>query len=114
MLLAMEQTGAGLSGARLIYGDGSFQHSAFSFPGLVQLILDLFVAPARLYESELNGRYPRTLYEQQEPFEVDHPLGATFMLRREAIRDTGLFDEQFRLYCEEIDWAMRIKGQDGP
>ncbi len=25
------------------------------------------------------------------------------------IVSTGLFDEQFYLYCEEVDWALRIK-----
>lgn len=109
LLDGMQATGAGLAGARLVYGDGSFQHSAFAFPGLAQLLVDLFPTPGRLQESRINGRYPRRLYAGDQPFAVDHPLGATFMLRREAIAQTGLFDEQFRLYCEEVDWAMRIR-----
>jgi N-acetylglucosaminyl-diphospho-decaprenol L-rhamnosyltransferase len=109
LLNGMEVTGAGLAGARLVYGDGSFQHSAFAFPGLGQLLIDLFPVPGRLQESPINGRYPRRLYEGNRPFEVDHPLGATFTLRREVIAQTGMFDEQFHLYCEEIDWAMRIR-----
>jgi len=104
----LEASNAGLAGARLVYGDGAFQHSAFAFPGLAQLIMDLFPVPARLLESRLNGRYPRSLYQSQRPFEVDHPLGATFLLRREVISQVGMFDERFHLYCEEIDWAMRI------
>lgn len=106
---AMEQTGAGLAGARLVYGDGTFQHSAFGFPGLEQLWIDQFPVPGKLRESRINGRYPRSWYASGKPFRVDHPLGATFMLRRDVIEQTGMFDEQFRLYCEEIDWAMRIK-----
>jgi len=105
----MTESSAGLGGARLVYGDGSFQHSAFAFPGIVQLILDLFPAPAFLRESRINGRYPRRLYRARRPFQVDHPLGATFMVRREVIQQTGAFDEAFHLYCEEIDWAMRIR-----
>jgi N-acetylglucosaminyl-diphospho-decaprenol L-rhamnosyltransferase len=100
---------AGVTGARLTYGDGSFQHSAFRFPGLAQLVFDLFPVPARLHDTALNGRYPRELYAAGEPFLVDHTLGATMMIRREAILDTGIFDEQFRMYCEEIDWSMRIR-----
>lgn len=109
LLDGMAATGAGLAGAGLVYGDGSFQHSAFDVPGLMQLIIELFPLPGRFYESRLNGRYPRALYEQGQPFEVGHPLGATFLLRREAIEQTGLFDEGFELYCEEIDWALRIR-----
>ncbi len=93
----------------LSYSDGSFQHSAFHFPGLAQLYIELLPAPARLYESRLNGRYPQRLYAASQPFEIDHPLGAVMLLRAEAIRQVGLFDEGFALYCEEIDWCARFK-----
>jgi GT2 family glycosyltransferase len=95
--------------SRLFYGDGTFQHSAFRFPGLSQLYVDLFPVPGRLYESRLNGRYPRERYEAGRPFEIDHPLGAVMLLRGDAMRQVGLFDESFALYCEEIDWAARFK-----
>jgi hypothetical protein len=95
--------------SRLSYDDGSFQHSAFRFPGLAQLYIDLFPVPPRLYESWLNGRYPKRLYAAGRPFAVDHPLGAVMLVRAEAIRQTGLFDEEFALYCEEIDWSARFK-----
>jgi hypothetical protein len=100
---------AGVVGARLTYGDGSFQHSAFAFPGLAQLWIDLLPAPGRFYDSRLNGRYPKTAYAGESPFPVDHTLGATMLLRREVIQQTGMFDEQFHMYCEEIDWSWRIR-----
>jgi N-acetylglucosaminyl-diphospho-decaprenol L-rhamnosyltransferase len=110
MVRFMDETpSAGVCGARLVYGDGSFQHSAFDFPGLVQIFLDFFPLHWRLTESRLNGRYPRRLYEGGTPFEIDHPLGAAMMLRREVILQTGLLDEGYRMYVEEIDWCMRIR-----
>ncbi len=99
----------GLVGARLTYGDGSFQHSAFTFPGLWQLWGELFPMPGRLMEHPINGRYPQTLYAADEAFPVDFMLGATMMLKREVIQQVGLLDEAFFMYCEEIDWAWRIK-----
>ncbi len=30
------------------------------------------------------------------------------MLRRETVQTTGLFDERYFMFCEEIDWAWRI------
>jgi N-acetylglucosaminyl-diphospho-decaprenol L-rhamnosyltransferase len=104
-----DHPGVGVAGARLFYGDGSFQHSAFGFPGLWQILFDLYPLPARLYPSRLNGRYPRRWYERGEPFPVDHPLGAAMMVRWQAIRQVGFFDQEFHMYCEEIDWCMRIK-----
>jgi N-acetylglucosaminyl-diphospho-decaprenol L-rhamnosyltransferase len=100
---------AGVVGAQLAYDDGTFQHSAFRFPGLLQILIDLYPVPARLYESRLNGRYDRALYAGHKPFRVDHTLGATMMIRREAIEQTGLFDEKFFMYCEEIDWSVRFR-----
>ncbi len=101
---------AGMAGARLVHGDGSFQHSGFRFPGLAQILLDLYPLPARLHETRLNGRYPRSWYvADAPPFRIDHPLGAAVMVRREAIVTVGLLDTRFFMYCEEIDWAMRMK-----
>lgn len=99
----------GLVGARLFYEDGSFQHGAFRFPGLRQLWAEFFPTPGRLIESGFNGRYPRRLYEQGQPFPVDFTLGATMMLKREVIQQTGMFDERFFVYAEEVDWAWRIR-----
>jgi hypothetical protein len=104
----MRDARVGLVGARLSYEDGSFQHGAFSFPGLRQLWVEFFPTPGRWIESAFNGRYPRWLYEAGEPFTVDFTLGATMMLKREVITQTGMFDEAFFMYCEEIDWAWRI------
>jgi len=100
---------AGACGARLIYGDGGFQHSAFGFPGLWQIVLDAPGVHPRLLDSRLNGRYNRKLYAAGQPFEVDHPLGAAMLVRAKAIRQVGLMDEGFHMYCEEIDWSWRIK-----
>ena len=107
-----EHPQVGVAGARLFYGDGRFQHSAFGFPGLWQILLDLFPLPGRFYESQLNGRYPRAYYERGEPFAVDHPLGASMMVRWAATARAGFFDKAFHMYCEEIDWCMRIKREN--
>lgn len=110
--------GAGGCCPRLQYGDGSFQHSAFHFPGLVQLALDLFPPRhprlQRLLHSPLNGRYPRRLYEGREPFPVDFALGAALMVRAEAIAAAGLLDEGYFMYAEEMDWQRRIQAAGWP
>ncbi len=99
----------GACGGKLVYGDGTLQHSAFAFPTLAQIFLDFFPVNWRLTASRLNGRYPRHAYARGEPFPVDHPLGADFLVRRQAAEQAGWLDDQFFIYCEEIDWALRIK-----
>jgi N-acetylglucosaminyl-diphospho-decaprenol L-rhamnosyltransferase len=105
----LNHEGVGAVGANLTYGDGSFQHGAFTFPGLRQIYAEFFPLPGRFVEGRFNGRYSRALYSGTQPFEVDFTLGATMMLRREVIQQTGMFDEGFFMYCEEVDWAWRIQ-----
>ena len=102
----------GVAGARLVHGDGSFQHSAFAFPGLMQVFFDFFPLHPLLLESRFNGRYPRSRYEAGQPFAVDHPLGAALMVRGNTLAQVGGFDERFFMYCEEVDlcWGIKAAG----
>lgn len=100
---------AGACGPSLFYADGTRQHSAFHFPSLAQIYIDLFPVNWRLRESSLNGRYPFSLYERGMPFSIDHPLGAALLVRPEAAQQVGLLDQDYFIYAEEVDWCMRLK-----
>ncbi|MGB0389035.1 MAG: glycosyltransferase family 2 protein, partial [Ardenticatenaceae bacterium] len=104
-----EQASVGAVGPKLRYGDLSFQHSAFAFPGLSQLLLDLFPAPGRLLESRINGRYSPGLWAGKEAFPVDMLLGAALMIRGAAIEQVGLMDEGYFMYAEELDWCRALR-----
>ncbi len=99
----------GMVGPHLVYGDGNHQPSAFRFPGLIQTFLDFFPLHPRVYASRLNGRYSPVLFRGHAPFPVDFILGAAMLVRREVIETVGGFDERYWLYCEEMDWARRIR-----
>ncbi|MGI6368186.1 MAG: glycosyltransferase family 2 protein [Anaerolineae bacterium] len=99
----------GAAGAQLAYEDGSFQHGAFRFPNLWMILFDFWTINHRLINSRLNGRYPLRLYAGQDPFPIDHPLGAALLMRNTTLDQVGLLDEGFFMYCEEIDWCIRTR-----
>ncbi len=103
-----EHPRAGIIGPQLLNPDGSAQTSAFRFPDLLQPLFDLGWLPQRFYYSRCNGRYPESVANER-PFRIDHPLGAAMMARGTAIRQVGVLDPQFFMYCEEIDWAWRMR-----
>lgn len=103
----------GACGPRLEYGDGAFQHGAFAFPSVGQVGLDLvplhrLPGAWRLYAGRLNGRYPARQWDAGEPFQVDFVLGAAMMMRGAAIERIGGLDEGYFMYCEEMDWCLRL------
>ena len=114
MVNAMQRLpSAGMCGANLRYGNGAFQHGAFHFPSLAQVALDFFPLVGvpgahRLRDSRLNGRYAATLWQGQRPFPVDFVLGASMFVRAAAINDIGGLDDHYFMYCEEMDWALRM------
>lgn len=43
------------------------------------------------------------------PIEVEAISGAYMLVRREAVSDVGLWDENYFLHCEDLDWCMRFR-----
>src|SRR5207253_3922738 len=80
-------------GPRLVYPDGRHQDSAWRFPSPAVAALGL-VTLGKAGIKQSGGSAPRT---------VDWVTGAALLLRREALEEIGLFDEEFFLYSEEID-----------
>lgn len=99
----------GLCGPTLENPDGTLQMGAFVFPGLAQLLIDTQPRLGRFRDSRLDGRYPPAWFGGKAPFRIGSPLGAAMFAREEAIQQVGLLDEGFEMYCEEIDWAMRMR-----
>jgi GT2 family glycosyltransferase len=96
---------AALVSPSLRYPDGSAQAAAFRFPGLAQVILDLFPV-ARLMDSPLNGRLTS---RAARPVQIEHPLGACMLIDRAAWDDVGPLDEGYFMYMEEVDWCRRAR-----
>jgi GT2 family glycosyltransferase len=101
-------TDVGVIGPQLLNPDRSVQSSRRRYPTL----------STALFESTwLEPRAPRRLLERYYVLDrpddttqdVDWVDGAALMVRRKVIEQTGLLDEGFFMYSEELDWCRRIK-----
>ena len=86
-------------GPRLVYPDGRRQDSAWRFPTPLVSTLGLATL-GKLGVKQSQGDDPRP---------VDWVMGAAIVLRREALAEVGLFDEDFFLYSEEVDLQFRLR-----
>ncbi len=103
---------AGVAGPRLVRPDGSLDLACRrSFP-TPEVSFYRMLGLHRLFpHSPRFGRYNLTYIPPDRTIPVDSVVGAFMMVRREAIAQAGVLDEQFFMYGEDLDWAYRIKQQ---
>jgi len=56
--------------------------------------------------------YFRVYWDSERIREVDWVTGACLLVRRKAIEDVGLLDEDFFMYYEDADWCYRMRKRD--
>jgi len=95
---------AGACGPRLLNGDGSLQHACHPM-----------LTPGRefwrlLFLERLRPRatYPMQRWDTTTPRRVEVIKGACLLLRRSALDQVGLLDDQYFMYTEEVDLCHRL------
>ena len=63
----------------------------------------------RQFLSRLEGEGSRRPDAYRSVLEVDYPYGCAMLLSASALREVGLFDENFFLYHEELEWCYRAR-----
>lgn len=90
--------GSGLAsvvGAKLLYPNGLIQHGGIFFSLLHRTFAHIHqYAPQDLPEAQTAKRCPVT--------------GALQFIRHECLKDVGLYDEQFSMGWEDVDYCLRV------
>ena len=97
----------GIVGVQLVENQGVVSRSCARFltPGMIlrkMIGLERVLAP----------RFPSHVmkeWDHRATREVDHVTGAFFLVRRDAFRSLGGFDERFFVYLEDLDFSLRAK-----
>lgn len=100
----------GVAGPRVRRPDGSLDRACRrSFP-TPQVSFYRMVGLSRLFpHSRRFNAYNMEFWAEDAVHPVDSVVGAFMLLRRAAVAQTGLLDEAFFMYGEDLDWAKRIK-----
>lgn len=86
--------------------DGSRQYTCRRLPTPFDVFIRRFL-PARIFRS-LRNRYLLIGLDPRKAWNIPYHQGSFMFLRKEALRDVGLFDERFFMYPEDIDLTRRI------
>ena len=96
----------GIAGCRLYHADGSDAHAARRFQTL-PLILARRCGLGRWFHATVD-RHFYAEHAADETWPCDWLSGCFLMVRREAIRQVGPFDEGYGKYFEDVDICLRM------
>ena len=104
-----EHEDAGGLGVKMIDGKGNFlPESKRSFPSPAVSFYKMFGLSSLFPKSQKFGKYHLTYLSKNETHKVDVLSGAFMMMRKETLNKSGLLDENFFMYGEDIDLSYRI------
>jgi len=98
-----ENPQVGIAGAKLLNRDGSMQNSFDNIPSLTTELLN-----KSLLRAILPRRYPSKKSAITSPVEIESVIGACMLIRRKALDEVGLLDENYFLFLEETDLCFRM------
>ncbi len=103
-----EHPDAGAVAPRLLQPDGSVQLTCRSFPD-PDVILYEALGLSRLFPSSRTfGKYRMSWWDYDDTRPVDQPMASALLIRREVFDEIGLFDEQFRIFFNDVDFCRRM------
>ena len=100
---------AGALGVKMIDGKGEFlPESKRALPTPMVSFYKMFGLSSLFPKSRRFGKYHLGYLDREETHRVDVLAGAFMFLRKETLEKTGLLDETFFMYGEDIDLSYRI------
>ena len=99
----------GICGPKILNEDGTVQLSCRKFPTLRSFLFRR--TPLRFFvnQKKINHDHLMIDFHHKHSTKVDWMLGACLMISRELINKIGLLDENYFMYCEDIDICYRVK-----
>jgi len=110
LIAFMEKTpDAGAATCKILNPNGSFSlDSRHSIPTPLTAIWKILGLSRLFPKSKIFGRYNLTYLDQNDTYPVDAISGSFMMIRRRTFEQVGYLDEDFFMYCEDVDYCYRI------
>jgi len=100
---------AGATGVMMLKSDGDFaKESRRGIPTPFVAFCKMSGLCSHFPKNRRLGKYYMGYLDKEQPSEIEIISGACMMIRREALNKSGLLDEDFFMYGEDIDLSYRL------
>ena len=99
----------GVVGCQVWLDEKEMQLTCFAFPSLSGFIIQKIGLRRFFPKSRLFGRINYGWWDRTSQMDVDVVTGMYMLVRREAVDQVGLMDEDYFVYAEETDWCYRFR-----
>jgi N-acetylglucosaminyl-diphospho-decaprenol L-rhamnosyltransferase len=106
--IAARHTQAGIVGPLVRNSDGTMYPSGRIFPNVVDAVGHAFLGTIHS-GNRFTRRYQMAGWDRTSEREVDWVSGCCMLFRRTALDQIGGFDEDFRIYGEDLEIATRLR-----
>jgi len=99
--------GVGITGPKIVNSDGTIQLSCRRFPSLLNAAAHTILADI-FPHNPFSKKYKLADICRDNTFKVDWVSGSCMIIRKKSLEDTGVLDEKYFMYVEDLDICYRM------
>jgi GT2 family glycosyltransferase len=92
----------------LLNEDGSIQYSIRNFPTYWAMYCEFYFLAYIFPKSALFGKWKMKYFKYNEDTDVNQPMAAAIMLRKEFLDKYGIMDDRFIMFFSDVDLCRNI------
>lgn len=103
-----EDRKTGAVAPQLLNPDKTIQFSCRTFPGYRDMFFEMILLSAIFGKSRIFSRWKMNYFSHNEEREVEQPMAAALMIRKDVLDKTGNFDGRFSMFFNDVDLCKKI------
>jgi GT2 family glycosyltransferase len=104
-----ENAEVGAVAPQLLNEDGSIQYSCRTFPRYWDMFCELTLLSTIFSKSKTFARWKMKYFNHNELKEVDQPMAAALLIRKNILDKVDNMDERFQMFFNDVDLCKKIK-----
>lgn len=103
-----EDMKTGAVAPQLLNPDMTIQFSCRTFPEYRDMFYEMILLSSIFGKSRVFSRWKMNYFSHNEEREVDQPMAAALMIKKDVLDETGNFDGRFSMFFNDVDLCKKI------